>query len=214
MRKNIRLVFGIGFNDANYQVQVHKMVNGKDKIVWRCPYYQKWVSMLRRCYSKRYQEKYPTYRGCTVYDEWLTFSNFKKWMVEQDWEGRQLDKDFLVENNKVYSEATCVFLPSKVNSFILTCGKAKGEYPLGVHLKKRNKKNPYVSQCNDGVKRGYLGHFPNPEESHQAWLVKKLEICKDYIIEFKDEPLVHKGLIRIRDKIQCHIKTNTELLSF
>lgn len=49
-----------------------------------------------------------------------------------NWEGRALDKDFLVEGNKVYSPSTCVFLPSKLNTFIITRGNARGQYPLGV----------------------------------------------------------------------------------
>ena len=36
------------------------------KIVWRCPYYQKWVSMLMRSYSDEYKQQYPTYQGVTV----------------------------------------------------------------------------------------------------------------------------------------------------
>ena len=215
MRKNIRLVFGVGINDADYQVVIYGIADGKDKIVWTCPYYVKWYSMLRRCYSKKYQERYPTYKGCSVCDEWVVFSNFKRWMEQRTWEGRQLDKDFLIEGNKLYSEGTCVFVPQKVNKFITIRGNDRGNCPLGVYLYKNSKKNPYVSQCGGGSGENiYLGRFSTPEQAHQAWLVKKLEVCEDYLIEFKDEPLVHKGLVRIKDKIQYHIKTNTELTSF
>ena len=89
-----RLVFGVGINDSDYEVYKYETINGKRKATWKCPYYERWVSMLRRCYSPRSLEKYPTYKGCTVCEEWLTFSTFKKWMENQEWEDRHLDKDF------------------------------------------------------------------------------------------------------------------------
>ena len=136
-------------------------------------------------------------------------------MIKQEWEGRQLDKDFLFESNKVYSPTTCTFVPQKVNNFVTTREKLRGAYPLGVCLDKKAKKNPYSSRCKGGDNEsGYLGVFPAPEDAHQAWLRKKLEVCEEYLIEFKDEPLIVQGLTRIRDKIQHHIDTKTELKSF
>ena len=113
MVKPKRLVYGVGINDADYVVQKWETigyVNGKQKqkLIWICPYYSAWKSMLKRCYSSKYQDKRPTYKGCSVSDEWLTFSVFKVWMEKQDWEGKQLDKDLLFEGNKIYSADTCV----------------------------------------------------------------------------------------------------------
>ena len=209
------LVFGVGINDADYVTNPEIRVNGKRKKLPPCPYYTKWCYMLGRCYSKKYQEKYPTYKGCSVCEDWKYFSNFKRWMEQQEWQDRCLDKDFLVEDNKVYSEATCVFVPQKVNKFITTRGNARGDYPLGVSLHEGHKKNPFRSRCSDGngVDR-YLGYFPTPEKAHQTWLHKKLEVCNEHLVEFKDEPLLTKGLTRIKQKLEHHINTNTELTSF
>lgn len=60
------LVCGFGINDANYNIEV--IINNK-KI--RCPYYKRWRNMLERCYSAKHHAKYPTYKNCTVCDEWL-----------------------------------------------------------------------------------------------------------------------------------------------
>lgn len=57
----------------------------------------------------------PTYEGCTVCDEWLYFSNFKKWFDENYIEGFQLDKDIIIRGNKVYSPQTCCFVPKEIN---------------------------------------------------------------------------------------------------
>ena len=48
--------------------------------------------MLQRCYSPKNHAKNPTYIGCYVAKEWLTFSNFKAWMGSQQWQGMELDK--------------------------------------------------------------------------------------------------------------------------
>ena len=177
-----RLVRGVGVNDANYAV--HKWetigyVNGKQKkkLVWICPFYRAWASMLDRCYSIKYQERYPTYKGCTVSEEWKTFSNFRAWMVTQDFEGKQLDKDLLIEGNKVYSPETCVFVSPMVNTFTIDKGAARGEFLIGVTWDKPTEK--FKSQCRNPLtkKNGYLGLFTSEQEAHQAWLKCKLELA-------------------------------------
>ena len=131
-----RLVHGVGINDADYEVTRYEyvIVDGrkKQKRIWICPYYQTWKGMLGRCYSTKYQDTRPTYKGCSVSEEWLTFSNFRAWMEKQDWEGMQLDKDLLFEGNKVYSAETCVFITREVNSFTTDCGASRGEWRVGV----------------------------------------------------------------------------------
>lgn len=76
-----RYVYGIAYNDADYSVYKREYVDGKIKIIWTCPFYRKWKNMLKRCYSKKELEKHPTYLECLVCSEWLTFSNFKRWMA-------------------------------------------------------------------------------------------------------------------------------------
>ena len=97
MRKKTKLVYGVGVNDAYYSV--YKYENGK--IVWQCPYYRTWKHMLSRAYSDKFKKKRPTYQDVTVCEEWYSFMCFRAWMVEQDWKGKQLDKDLLVQGNKM-----------------------------------------------------------------------------------------------------------------
>lgn len=98
-------VFGVGTNDADYLT--NPTINGKQT---KCSIYRTWQSMLMRCYSDKFQAKHPTYTGCSVCDEWLTFSSFRRWMIAQNWQGKQLDKDIRVNGNKVYSPETCCFV--------------------------------------------------------------------------------------------------------
>ena len=55
--------------------------------------------MLMRCYDSKYQEKYPTYKGCKVEDYLLNFQHMGEWIDENYYEvpGEQmcLDKDIL-----------------------------------------------------------------------------------------------------------------------
>jgi len=193
-----KLVYGVGINDADYVVKKMETieVNGKRKqrLVWVCPYYSVWTHMLERCYSAKLQEKYPTYKGCSVSEEWLTFSNFKRWMEKQDWEGLQLDKDILFSGNKVYSKETCVFVSGMVNNFTIDRGNDRGEWPLGVCWHKE--KSKFRSRCrNPFTKKGeHLGYFTCELEAHQEWLKRKLELAHLLAAEQTDER-VGKALI-------------------
>ena len=95
-----KLVWGVGVNDLGYRTQINEYVT-KDggrrvqKPVFRCKYYEVWTSMLRRCYSKKYLERKPSYIGTNVCSEWLSATAFKKWMDQQDWSGKCLDKDII-----------------------------------------------------------------------------------------------------------------------
>ena len=170
-----RKVFGVGNNDADYMVYECETIGGKRKIIWRCPFYLTWANMLRRCYSEKALIRNPTYKGCTVFERWLIFSNFKAWMETQDWKGKQLDKDLLVKGNKVYSPDNCIFVHPKVNTFTTDHGNARGEYMIGVYWSKNAGK--FMSQCGNPFtgKQEYLGCFTNELEAHLAWKRKKHE---------------------------------------
>lgn len=179
-----KLVFGVGINDADYVVRKWETVgyvDGKQKqeLIWICPFYRVWQSMLRRCYSIETQRRNPTYAGCTVSREWLKFSNFRAWMDKQDWEGKQLDKDILIEGNKVYSAEACVFVSGMVNNFTLDSGAARGEWLIGVNWDRGTSK--FRSRCcNPFTKKSeHLGLFACELEAHKAWLKRKLELAEE-----------------------------------
>ena len=114
--------------------------------------------MLERSYSEKFKEKHPTYKDVTCCEEWLTFSNFKSWMEQQDWEGKDLDKDLLVYQNKIYSPETCCFLSHKINTFLTTSAKIRGDQPIGVYWHKRDK--CYISKIRTGNRKfEVLGYF-------------------------------------------------------
>lgn len=193
-----RKVQRVGVNDVDHPVTRYITIDGKRK-KWRCPFYQTWNNMLVRCYGGRPGR--PTYEGCTVCKEWLSFSNFRLWMCGQRWmmfdnNGKairlQLDKDFLSgeKRGKIYSPETCVFISQGLNSFLLDSKALRGKYPLGVSLKGRylsKIRNPFTRQ------EECLGYFDTPEEAQKAYIKRKTEFAVKLAAEQTDE--------RIRDAL-------------
>ncbi len=178
-----KLVYGIGVNDLGYKTQVYEYVTengGKRirKLVSRCKYYEVWRNMLERCYSKKHLESRPTYIGTSVCREWAYASEFKKWMEQQDWEGKCLDKDIIVPGSKLYSPETCAFVLNATNSFVTARYASRGEYPIGVTLCKSTGR--YKASCKNPFSREneHLGYFSTTEEAHEAWRKRKHEIAQ------------------------------------
>ena len=180
------LIYGVGVNDADYVTK--PCVNGKQVA---CKYYITWKNMLTRCYSKEYHQRYPTYIGCTVNPDWHYFSNFKSWMEQQDWEGKQLDKDILIPNNKVYTVDTCLFVTNQVNRFFANIYSNQGEWPVGVCWHKRDKK--YIVQIGKYCKLNYIGLYTCPQEASKAYYAARQEYLKE-LIDIETCPRVKSAL--------------------
>ncbi|MEH6451150.1 MAG: hypothetical protein V7765_20970 [Oleispira sp.] len=184
-------VFGIGINDANYVAQ--PVVESK-KI--SCPYYRAWKNMLMRCYSEKYQTKRPTYIGCSVDKEWLTFSVFRAWMEGQDWQGKQLDKDLLIPGNKEYGPAACIFVSSQINSLLNDHAAERGDFPQGVGFDKALGK--YKAYCSVNGKMKHLGCFTSIPEAEITYLTFKSELIKQIASEEEaaSNPKLQTALLR------------------
>lgn len=187
------ILFNVGHNDADYNVT--KKIDGK---TYTCPYYRKWCSMLKRCYNEKWLSQYPSYRGCTVCEEWLSFMNFKAWMETQDWENKSLDKD-LLSNSSVYSPETCVFIDAGLNSFLTLCNNSRGNYPLGVSIKGKK----YTSM----ISAKHIGTFETILEAHQAWQRAKMQKALDFQSTVTDVR-VKDGLQRVINVLKDDLENN------
>jgi len=142
--------FGVGF----VGVGNHKTtVNGSRT---RC--YQVWRDMLERCYCPKSHKTRPTYKDCSVSDEWHNFQNFADWFQSNYKEGLQIDKDIIIDGNRVYSKDTCLFVTPKKNiekalaknyTFIDPEGNEVNIYNLSAFCRGRNisKKNMSAVHC-------------------------------------------------------------------
>lgn len=179
-----KLVYGVGINDKTKPV----FVDGKP-----VKEYDLWKNMLKRCFSEKLQTHRPTYKGCSVSNNFLHYSFFYDWCQDQvgfdniDEKGRNwcLDKDLLFIDNKTYSETTCVFVPNEINLFFTDSGNARGQYPVGVYFHKRDGK--FRSQCNVNGKQQYLGLFNTPEEAFAVYKPFKEDLCKKLALKWESK---------------------------
>lgn len=163
MSKYVRgMVCGVGINDANYEI--YPSINGKQVM---CPHYKAWRSMITRCYSERLHNEQPEYIGCTVAKEWHSFMAFRKWMMSQDWQEKDLDKDIIEPGNRVYSPEKCVFVSQKINKLLTDSKGKRGKWPQGVYLDKKS--NRFMSQIQRCGKIKRLGTFDSPEEASKVY---------------------------------------------
>ena len=177
-------VFGIGTTG----LEPAKDENGNVIDSYNC-----WIGMLKRCYSAKYQQKYPTYVDCRVCDDWLYYPNFKNWYEANYYEinnkTSQLDKDILIKGNKIYSPDTCVFVPNFINTLFVKRQNDRGEFPIGVYYDKTSKKyRARLSVFTNGKSTlKHLGYFTTPEEGFEAYKQTKEAYIKEVADEYKDK---------------------------
>ena len=151
--------------------------------------YKLWTSMLERCYSSNSKNKYPTYEGCEVSDNFKSYEYFYGWCHKQigfDNEGWQLDKDLLVKGNRVYSEDYCVFIPREINQLLTKRTALRGEYLIGVYYHKGDKAFKARVNKNNG-KQEHLGSFATELEAFNAYKTAKEAFIKEQANEWKDK---------------------------
>lgn len=189
-----KLRCGVAINDAPYRVVENGIV---------CPIYTCWQNMLKRCYDPVTQNKYPTYKDCTICEEWLKFSNFHTWMIGWDWKGKELDKDLLRGESKIYGPEYCCFISKVINTNLKDFQSCL--YPLGVSYKqkssdmKRELKRPYVARISINGKRKQLGVYETPYKAHRVWQLAKVEVLKSFALEL--EPILAQALLKIANQV-------------
>ena len=171
-------VYDIGILGAKYPSRV----SGRDT-----KEYALWHSMLQRCYSDSFKKKHPTYEDCEVSDNFKNYEYFYEWCHKQigfDNQGWHLDKDLLIKGNKVYSENTCVFIPSEINLLLVKNTASRGEYSIGVYWSKTaNAFKAHVSK-NKG-KQEHLGYYKTEIEAFNAYKQAKESFVKEQAEKWK-----------------------------
>lgn len=155
----------------------------KDYIIWN--------DLIRRCYSVKFKEKYPTYVNCTLDSDWLVFSKFKEdisGMIGYGFDDWQLDKDILFKGNKHYGVNTCCFVPRCLNTIVLTATTKRGGCPVGVTMKSKvGAKKPYSAQIKVKGTQKHLGSFATPEEAFSCYKKHKEGLIKTVAESYRDK---------------------------
>ena len=173
-------VCGVGITGAKYPIRVSG-VQTKEYVLW--------CDMLRRCYSEPFKVKRPTYEGCEASNKFKSYEYFYEWCHKQigfgneDW---HLDKDLLIKGNKVYSESTCIFIPSEINLVLVKGTALRGKCLIGVCWS--NTKKAFIAKVkkNKG-KQEHLGYFNTELEAFNAYKTAKENYIKELAEKWKSQ---------------------------
>lgn len=191
------LIYGVGiYEKGKYQSKIGQI---------RTKEYETWMSLLKRCYSERDLSLQPTYRGCTVSDNFKNFQFFAEWCNSQIGftnKGWCLDKDIILKGNKFYSEDTCCFVPNEINILFTKRAKCRGKCPIGVTFHKRQIK--YLSRLMVEGKKVHLGSFSCPIEAFKVYKSAKEEHISCVANKYKDyiSHIAYKSLLNYKVDIE------------
>ena len=198
-----RKLFGVGINDVLGSAKTRNVPP------YKAHYYTVWQSMLKRCYSPKEQSKLlmQSYIGCTVDPRWHYLSNFKQWYEEQGGViGKQLDKDIISPNNKVYGPDTCFLVSPQLNVFFTKRHNHRGKYPIGVYVDHHKITKQFKCQVSIHEGKRFQGYYDTPEEAHQAFIkLKKELLLEKYILPETDQRL-KQALYNVYNNMEEYFK--------
>ena len=172
--------YGVGYLGVG---EYRPTKNGK-----HTPQYNRWRSMMSRCYSDKYHNRQPTYKSCEVCEEWHNFQNFAKWYDDNFYkvenETMCLDKDIINKNNKIYNSENCIFVPKSINNLFVKSNKVRGDLPIGVSYNEKEKR--YYARCNINSKeKVYIGIYKTANEAFYAYKNFKENYIKEIAEKYK-----------------------------
>lgn len=159
MKRSVLEIGYLGCNDANVKSSS----------------YRKWHNMLARCYNSKIHTYKPYYKPCTVIEEWQSYANFREWFRQNNIEGRKLDldKDMLIQGNKVYGSDTCALVTHYANTIFEDRG-----------IKTNTTRNPHTGKFDTSMsvlgKRNVIGSFETEEAAQRGLLAYKKEFIMKY----------------------------------
>jgi NMD protein affecting ribosome stability and mRNA decay len=164
--------------------------------------YKTWHGMIRRCYDEKSFEKYPSYKDCTVCDEWHNYQTFGEWYdqnyYEVENETMALDKDILVKGNRIYRHDACIFVPQRINSIFTKKQSSNDNLPIGVSINKNNSSTKiYTAKYGNKV---YINSFNTIDGAFQAYKKYKELLIRDIANEYieKIPPKLYEVMINYK----------------
>lgn len=145
-------------------------------------------NMMTRATNENYKLKFPTYKDVSVSENFKNFKFFAEWCNNQVGFGELgwvLDKDTLIEGNKIYSENTCLFIPALINNYFVKRSKLR-DLPTGVSWSQSE--NCYKVYCaNLNGKNKTLGRFSDIEEASEVYRSYKNGLASILLDKYADE---------------------------
>ena len=134
--------------------------------------------------------------GCKASENFKSYSYFYEWCQNQigfNQEGYELDKDLILKGNKLYSEDTCLFIPSELNTLLINRRLDRGNLPIGVSAHQGR----FRVRCCKGSPNRHIGLFNTPEEAFAAYKQVKETYIKAQAEVWKAsiDPRAYQGLM-------------------
>lgn len=153
--------------------------------------YNMWHKMITRVYSG----KQSAYAMCVVCDSWLNYQNFAVWYHDNYRKGWALDKDILIENNKIYSPITCIFVPQWLNNVFSGLGRESPS--CGVC----EASGRYIARTSQNGKQLNIGSFDTLAQARAAYLTTKRRVLIQYLYHRETPLAVRPRLILEIEKL-------------
>ena len=159
-----------------------------------CLEYSIYHKIKMRTGNLKTQEHRPTYKGCGISDNFEDYNFFVRWCRDQvgyNKAGWVLDKDILSYSYKLYSENTCVFIPSEINCFLTFSKRVSSTSGYaGVSWQKSYNKagGKYIVSCAQlNGKNKTLGRTHCPLEGYKLYRKEKVRLAKVLAERYKGE---------------------------
>lgn len=178
-----------------------------------------WTAILGRALSENIKKKSPTYKNVTVCKEWLLFSNFANWAFAEHCDGLDIDKDILSLSKKIYSPATCAFVPRYINVAATTVTKGDGQLPIGVSEYRRKVGLFYTARCTNfrNGRSGIKGVFETKEDAHRMWQEHRIIYLRDMVEYYSKQNYYRKDIAEVfksfAEKINSDMAKGAETVS-
>ena len=144
--------------------------------------YRTWVGILDRVFDG----KLKSYDNVCISKEWLSYENFEIWynknMYNIENEKMCIDKDILSNENKIYSEDTCIIIPERINNILINF------YNKESGITYRNRVEKYEVSCRDfDGKKKYLGYYEDKDEAISIYRRFKINTIIEVLNSYKDK---------------------------
>jgi hypothetical protein len=150
-----------------------------------------WKQILLECFSQKYILAHPLFEGKTVCEEWLDYSNFKKWYDLNYYEipSQRMVLTNNLFNGKNFCPETSCFLPNEINSvFQIVCQKTSDvDLPIGITQRQYQAYGIEIPVYTVAIQGKYIGIYSDLNESLSVWQAAKQKQLDELIEKYKEK---------------------------
>lgn len=156
-----------------------------------------WRGLKDRIKKSSYKDVVILFEDYQHYARWCNTQ--EEYFLSDEHGYYNIDKDILGDG-KTYSEETCIFIPTYLNSILQGVGSCKRGESVGSSYYERDRNwRSYIVKDNRQIS---LGKFGSQEEAHIAWRFYKAKIVKEYLHENNVTLKIQNALLSLCDYLE------------